>query len=62
MLKIKRYKDASTRFTSIHVTKWFGIKFEPCLDGMRRKGLSVKGWYPEGRTRLGYWSIWIPKP
>jgi hypothetical protein len=59
---IKFYRDASTRYVSVHVTKWFGVKLEPCLDGDRRLGLLVFGWYPKNRQRLKHWSLWVRTP
>ena len=57
---LKFYKDASTRYLSLHLTKWFGIKLEPTMDGLRNKGLYIKTWYPVSKTRLGYCDAWIP--
>lgn len=58
----KLYRDASTRYLSIRVTKWFGLKIEPTRDGIGRRGLYLFAWYPQSRTRLGYASAWIANP
>lgn len=58
----KLYRDASTRYLSIRVTKWFGLKIEPTRDGERRAGLYLLAWYPQSRTRLGYASAWLTLP
>lgn len=58
----KLYRDASTRYLSIRLTKWFGFKIEPTRDGEGSRGLYLLAWYPQSRTRLGYASAWLPLP
>ena len=59
---IKFYKDASTRYASINLTKWFGLKIEPTRDGGNNSGIHFFAWYPAGNNKLSHCSAWLPLP
>jgi hypothetical protein len=58
MLKLTRYKDASSNYVALHVTKHLGVKASWDMDGNRTKGLHFLIWY--GIKRLSYKDLWLP--